>query len=122
MKFSLEKGFRRSITYNFTGEAGIEESLAEHGKRHEFGDITWYPSTHMAVYRYDNRVPLANPGHGSFDFIGFQPNPIPLSQTIRASGTSTLCYINNYILYLYPYLTSSWEDKERDGKIYDKFP
>uniref|UniRef100_A0A803NME7 L-gulonolactone oxidase n=1 Tax=Cannabis sativa TaxID=3483 RepID=A0A803NME7_CANSA len=85
VKLSVEKGFKRSIRYNFTEDGGIEERWFEHGKKNEFGDITWYPSKHIAVYRYDNRVPLNASGDGTFDFIGFQPNSLLISKTIRAT-------------------------------------
>ncbi|GLT25451.1 hypothetical protein SLA2020_005780 [Shorea laevis] len=85
---SLEKGFKRSITYNFTDDAFIENLFMDHAKKYEFGDITWYPSRQVAVYRYDNRVPLETPGDGVYDFLGFQSNLILFSKTIRASETS----------------------------------
>ncbi|KAF5748253.1 putative gulonolactone oxidase [Tripterygium wilfordii] len=57
----------------------------DHAKKNEFGDITWYPSRHTAVYRYDNRVPLSTPGDGVFDFLGFQANNILVSKSTRAT-------------------------------------
>lgn len=86
---SLERGFKRSVTYNFTGDYGIENEYTQHAKNNEFGDITWYPSRHTAVYRYDNRVPLDTPGDGVYDFIGFQANQILISKSTRATGKSS---------------------------------
>ncbi|KAM7493302.1 hypothetical protein LguiB_027911 [Lonicera macranthoides] len=86
--FKLEPAFKRSITYNFTNDDGIEDEFKEHAKKHEFGDITWYPSRHTAVYRYDDRVPLNTSGDGVNDFIGFQSNLILLSKSIRATEKS----------------------------------
>ncbi|KAK4388849.1 L-gulonolactone oxidase 3 [Sesamum angolense] len=40
---SLERGFKRSITLNFTNDNGIEDEFMEHAKKYEFGDIQWYP-------------------------------------------------------------------------------
>ncbi|CAN1238955.1 L-gulonolactone oxidase 3 [Linum grandiflorum] len=82
---SLEKGFKRSITFNFTDDSQIENIFKQHAMENEFGDITWYPSRHTAVYRYDNRVPLETPGDGNFDFIGFQANSILISKSTRAA-------------------------------------
>ncbi|CAA0838372.1 L-gulonolactone oxidase 3 [Striga hermonthica] len=82
--FVLERGFKRSIMYNFTNDDGIENEFMEHAKKHEFGDIQWYPSRRIAVYRYDNRLPLNESGDGVNDFIGFQSNPAIATQTIRA--------------------------------------
>nr|KYP63715.1 L-gulonolactone oxidase [Cajanus cajan] len=85
VKLSLEHRFKRSITYNFTGDDGIEDVYTEHAKQYEFADITWYPSRHTAVYRYDSRVPINASGDGLNDFIGFQPNPILISESVRAA-------------------------------------
>ncbi|KAK4756579.1 hypothetical protein SAY87_006706 [Trapa incisa] len=85
VKLSLEKAFKRSITYNFTGDEGLEHMFMDHANKYEFGDITWYPSKHTAVYRYDSRVPLDTPGNGVFDFLGFQSNSVVVSKSIRAA-------------------------------------
>ncbi|XP_042498399.1 L-gulonolactone oxidase 3 [Macadamia integrifolia] len=84
VKLSLEPRFKRSITYNFTDDAQFEDEFMDHARRHEFADITWYASRHTAVYRYDDRVPLNSNGDGVYDFLGFQPNPVPVSTTVRA--------------------------------------
>ncbi|XP_050214803.1 L-gulonolactone oxidase 3 [Mercurialis annua] len=85
VKLSLEPAFKRSITYNFTKDDQIEDIFMDHGKQYEFGDITWYPSKHTAVYRYDSRVPLNTSGDGKFDFLGFQSNSILVSQSTRTA-------------------------------------
>ncbi|KAI3506221.1 hypothetical protein L1887_28577 [Cichorium endivia] len=82
---SLEKGFKRSITFNFTDDSGLEDAFMSHAKAHEFGDITWYPSKQTAVYRYDDRVPLTTKGDGTNDFLGFQSNLIVVSKSTRAT-------------------------------------
>ncbi|KAI4316129.1 hypothetical protein L6164_024138 [Bauhinia variegata] len=85
VKLSVEHRFKRSITYNFTDDAHIEDMYVSHAKKYEFADIDWYPSKHTAVYRYDSRVPLTAAGDGVNDFIGFQPNSILISESVRAS-------------------------------------
>ncbi|KAI3735936.1 hypothetical protein L6452_15490 [Arctium lappa] len=85
---SLEKGFKRSITYNFSDDVGLDDGFIRHANAHEFGDITWYPSKHMAVYRHDDRVPLTTKGDGTNDFLGFQSNLIAVSKFTRASEKS----------------------------------
>ncbi|KAI6680036.1 hypothetical protein NL676_033917 [Syzygium grande] len=85
VKFSLEGGFKRSITYNFTDDARMEEIYRDHAMKYEFADITWYPSKHTAVYRYDNRVPLNTSGDGVYDFLGFQSNSVVVSKSARAT-------------------------------------
>ncbi|KAG6389434.1 hypothetical protein SASPL_150902 [Salvia splendens] len=83
--FSLEPAFKRSITFNFSSDDGIEEEFMDHANKYEFGDIQWYPSRHEAVYRYDDRVPMSTPGDGVNDFIGFQSNFALVAKTVRAS-------------------------------------
>ncbi|XVF89195.1 hypothetical protein PTKIN_Ptkin19aG0110700 [Pterospermum kingtungense] len=86
VKFSLEPGFKRSITYDFTDDSSIEtEFIIEHGKKYEFGDIAWYPSKHTAVYRYDSRVSIDTPGEGVNDFLGFQDTEILVSESVRTA-------------------------------------
>lgn len=86
MKLSIEKAFKRSMTYNFTSDVVLEDIFMEHGKKFEFGDITWYPSRKTAVYRYDIRSPVNVSGNGVNDFTGFQSNPILISRGVRALG------------------------------------
>ncbi|KAF8400840.1 hypothetical protein HHK36_014143 [Tetracentron sinense] len=88
VKFSLEPGFKRSITNNFTDDAHFEDGFMDLARRHEFADITWYPSRHTAVYRYDGRVPLNSSGDGVNDFIGFQSNAVLVSRSVRSTEKS----------------------------------
>ncbi|TKY58291.1 L-gulonolactone oxidase 3 [Spatholobus suberectus] len=85
VKLSLEHRFKRNITFNFTEDNHIEDVYIDHAKQCEFADITWYPSRHTVVYRYDSRVPLTASGNGVNDFIGFQANPILISESVRAA-------------------------------------
>ncbi|KAK6249068.1 hypothetical protein QUC31_020633 [Theobroma cacao] len=85
VKFSLETGFKRIITFNYTDDSLIESEFIEHGKKYEFGDITWYPSKHTAAYRYDSRVSMDASGDGINDFLGFQDNEILASESVRAA-------------------------------------
>ncbi|XP_010254041.1 PREDICTED: L-gulonolactone oxidase 3 [Nelumbo nucifera] len=84
VKLALEPGFKRSITNNFIDDAGFEDEFMDLAKKHEFADITWYPSRYTAVYRYDDRVPLNSFGDGVNDFIGFQSNSVLVSAAVRA--------------------------------------
>ncbi|XLS62798.1 hypothetical protein HN51_017026 [Arachis hypogaea] len=81
----VEPSFKRSITYNFTSDVGLEDLYVDHANKYEFADITWYPSQHTAIYRYDSRVPLNTSGNAVFDFIGFQDNPTLIPEAVRAS-------------------------------------
>ncbi|KAL2940086.1 L-gulonolactone oxidase 3 [Bienertia sinuspersici] len=84
VKLSLEPAFKRSITYDFTKDDNIEEAYINHAKKYEFGDITWYPSSQTAVYRYDNRVSFNTSGDGIFDFLGFQSQSVVVSSSTRS--------------------------------------
>ena len=82
----LEPNFKRSITYLTKSDRDLGEQVASFGEEHEFGDITWYPSQHKAVYRVDDRVPLNTQGNGLFDFIPFRPTPSLELALVRATG------------------------------------
>ncbi|KAK4747037.1 hypothetical protein SAY87_026074 [Trapa incisa] len=90
VKLSLEKAFKRSITYNFTRDEGLEDTFMDHANKYEFADITWYPSKWTAVYRYDSRVPLDTPGDGLFDFLGFRSNSVFVSTSVRAAVSASV--------------------------------
>ncbi|TQD69857.1 hypothetical protein C1H46_044609 [Malus baccata] len=47
VKLRLEAAFKRSITYNFTDDAQIEDIYMEHAKKYEFGDITWVSDAYL---------------------------------------------------------------------------
>ncbi|XP_028754727.1 L-gulonolactone oxidase 3 [Neltuma alba] len=107
VKLSIEHRFKRRITYNFTDDANMEDGYMEHANKYEFADITWYPSKHTAVYRYDSRVPLNVSGDGVYDFIGFQPNSMLVSKSIRGIALSVFkvyiggfIYIKFFIVYI----------------------
>uniref|UniRef100_A0ACD5WQ41 Uncharacterized protein n=1 Tax=Avena sativa TaxID=4498 RepID=A0ACD5WQ41_AVESA len=85
---SLEPRFKRSVTYDYRDDSTFQDDFVDHAARHEFADITWYPSQHQAVYRVDDRVPLDATGDGVNDFIGFQSTAIAVSAGIRALETS----------------------------------
>ncbi|KAK3152754.1 hypothetical protein QOZ80_2BG0163120 [Eleusine coracana subsp. coracana] len=85
---SLEPSFKRRISYEYRDDATFQDDFAAHASRHEFADITWYPSQHTAVYRVDDRAPLDAPGDGAYDFIGFPSTPVAVSAGIRALETA----------------------------------
>lgn len=88
VSLSLEPRFKRSITYLFKSDVDLEEEFMDHAKKHEFADITWYPSQSQTVYRNDDRVPLNSSGDGTNDFVGFQSTSILVSSTVRSAGAS----------------------------------
>lgn len=85
VRLSLEPGFKRSITNIFNNDANFENEFMDIAGKHEFADINWYPSRQVAVYRYDDRVPLNSSGDGLNDYLGFQSNLILVSESVRAT-------------------------------------
>lgn len=85
---SLEPAFKRSISYEYRDDGTFQDDFAAHAARHEFADITWYPSQRTAVYRVDGRAAANASGDGANDFIGFQSTAIAVSAGIRALETS----------------------------------
>ncbi|KAL5697523.1 L-gulonolactone oxidase 3 [Ranunculus cassubicifolius] len=82
---SLEPGFKRSITNVYNNDNNFENEFIDVARKHEFADINWYPSRQVAVYRYDDRVPLNTSGEGINDYIGFQTNSVLISMSVRAA-------------------------------------
>ncbi|XP_042423811.1 L-gulonolactone oxidase 3-like [Zingiber officinale] len=82
---SLEPSFKRSITYSFQNDSTFEDQFMDHARKHEFADITWFPSQHQAAFRFDDRVPLNTSGDGFNDFIGFQSTLMVVSMAVRAT-------------------------------------
>ncbi|KNA08107.1 hypothetical protein SOVF_165620 [Spinacia oleracea] len=71
--FKLESMFKRSITFEaMDDDNGLGEEALNFGKKHEFGDITWYPSQHQVIYRIDDRVPSTTPGNGVNNYFPFR--------------------------------------------------
>ncbi|KAM6600116.1 hypothetical protein CsatA_019725 [Cannabis sativa] len=71
--FKLEPLFKRSITYIKKNDSDLGDEVISFGRKHEFGDIIWYPSQEKAVYRVDDRVSSNTSGDGLYDFIPFRP-------------------------------------------------
>ncbi|KAJ1414750.1 L-gulonolactone oxidase, plant [Sesbania bispinosa] len=81
----LEPLFKRSLTYLTKGDSDLGDELISFGRKHEFADVTWYPSQQKAVYRLDDRVSVNTSGNGSYDFIPFRST---LSATLALFRTT----------------------------------
>ncbi|XP_042985013.1 probable L-gulonolactone oxidase 4 [Carya illinoinensis] len=68
----LQPLFKRSIEFKSMNDWDLGDRVANFGRKHEFGDITWYPNQRMAVYRIDDRVPMNTSGDGLYDFTPFR--------------------------------------------------
>ncbi|KAH7519414.1 probable L-gulonolactone oxidase 4 [Ziziphus jujuba] len=84
----LQPLFKRSITYLTKDDSDLGDEAASFGKKHEFADITWYPSQHKAVYRIDDRVPTNTSGDGLYDFTPFRSTPSVTLAVIRTTEES----------------------------------
>lgn len=82
----LQPMFKRSITYISKNDSDLGDEAVSFGKKHEFADITWYPSQRKAVYRLDDRVSTGTPGDGLYDFIPFRSTPSVTLALIRTMG------------------------------------
>ncbi|KAI9093978.1 hypothetical protein K1719_026976 [Acacia pycnantha] len=83
--FQLQPLFKRSITYEMRSDSDLGEELIRFGKEHEFGDVSWYPTQKMAVFRVDDRVPINHSGNGVYDSIEFRSTPASELASSRAS-------------------------------------
>ncbi|PNX77820.1 L-gulono-1,4-lactone dehydrogenase-like protein, partial [Trifolium pratense] len=48
------------------------DELISFGRKHEFADVSWYPSQQKALYRIDDRVLVNTSGNGLYDFTAFR--------------------------------------------------
>ncbi|AES93614.2 D-arabinono-1,4-lactone oxidase-like protein [Medicago truncatula] len=82
----LEPLFKRSLTYLTKNDSDLGDELITFGKKHEFADVTWYPSQQKVLYRIDDRVSSVNTfGNGLYDSIGLRSTP---SSTLTLSRTT----------------------------------
>lgn len=68
----LEALFKRSLTYLTKEDSDLGDELISFGRKHEFADVTWYPSQQKVVYRIDDRVSINSSGNGLYDFTAFR--------------------------------------------------
>ncbi|KAK7285735.1 hypothetical protein RJT34_20515 [Clitoria ternatea] len=68
----LEPIFKRSVTYMTKDDFDLGDELISFGRKHEFGDVTWYPSQQKAMYRIDDRVSVNTSGNALYDFFSFR--------------------------------------------------
>ncbi|KAK7285731.1 hypothetical protein RJT34_20511 [Clitoria ternatea] len=84
----LEPLFKRSLTYVTKDDSDLGDELVSFGRKHEFGDVTWYPSQRKAVYRIDDRVSVNTSGNGLYSFFPFRPQLSAALAVVR--GTEDL--------------------------------
>jgi len=99
---NLEPLFKRSLTYLIKDDSDLGDELASFGRKHEFADVTWYPSQQKAVYRIDDRVSVNTSGNGLYDFFPFRPTLSAALTVVRATGLCIFLprYIHTVMMYL----------------------
>ncbi|CAI0432240.1 unnamed protein product [Linum tenue] len=70
--FKLQPLFKRSLTYMQKDDKELGDEAIAFGSKHEFADLSWFPSQGKVIYRIDDRVPSNAVGNGIYDFIGFR--------------------------------------------------
>ncbi|CAI0411605.1 unnamed protein product [Linum tenue] len=70
--FKLQPLFKRSLTYVEKDDNDFGDEAVTFGSKHEFADLTWFPSQGKAVYRIDDRVPSNTLGNGVYDSVPFR--------------------------------------------------
>ncbi|KMT20224.1 hypothetical protein BVRB_1g002280 [Beta vulgaris subsp. vulgaris] len=126
--FKLESLFKRSITYGAKdNDNDLGEQALSFGNKHEFADITWYPSQRQVLYRIDDRVPSTTPGNGVNHFLPFRSNAASvlranrkIEESAEAFGYADLkCFWGNAI-------TSTLEaiafGLTNNGKVFTGYP
>lgn len=63
--FQLEPMFKRSVKLELRGDERLEDEILEFAKEHEFGGLSWYPSSGKALFKLDNRVSVDAEGEGA---------------------------------------------------------
>ncbi|XP_052210930.1 probable L-gulonolactone oxidase 6 [Diospyros lotus] len=81
----LQPIFKREISFRETNDSDLGDMVGSFGKKHEFADITWYPSQRKAVYRIDDRVSGDVSGYATLDFPGFRSRPSLLLAMLRTA-------------------------------------
>ncbi|XP_058738805.1 probable L-gulonolactone oxidase 6 [Vicia villosa] len=89
----LEPLFKRSLTYLTKDDSDLGDELTTFGRKHEFADVSWYPSQQKVVYRIDDRVSMNTSGNGLYDFTGFRSTLSAALAVVR--GTEEIQEIGN---------------------------
>jgi len=64
----------------------LGDELITFGSKHEFADVTWYPSQQKVLYRIDDRVSINTFGNGLYDSIGLRSTPSATLTLARTTG------------------------------------
>ncbi|WOK99200.1 L-gulonolactone oxidase 2-like isoform X2 [Canna indica] len=81
----LEPMFKRSVTNRVVTDVAFEQTISSFAATTQYGDIVWYPSQSIVVYRDDAKVPVTTVGRGINDYLGFRPQLSLIITSIRAA-------------------------------------
>nr|XP_010936174.3 probable L-gulonolactone oxidase 4 [Elaeis guineensis] len=80
----LEPMFKRSVTNRVRRDDAFEQTIASFASTTQYGDIIWYPSQAIVIYRDDVKLPINATGKGENDFLGFRPQARLVIKSTRA--------------------------------------
>jgi len=86
-------------------DSDLGDELVTFGRKHEFADVTWYPSQQKAVYRIDDRVSVNTSGNGLYDFFPFRSTLSAALAVVRTTGSDryipyNLCILKQKLKYI----------------------
>jgi hypothetical protein len=67
-------------------DSDLGDQLISFGRKHEFADVSWYPSQQKVVYRIDDRVLVNTSGNGLYDFTAFRSTLSLALAVVRSTG------------------------------------
>jgi hypothetical protein len=80
-------------------DSDLGDQLISFGRKHEFADVSWYPSQQKVVYRIDDRVLVNTSGNGLYDFTAFRSTLSLALAVVRSTGK--LIEFNPISLYFF---------------------
>lgn len=81
--FQLEPMFKRSVSMSLVDDDGFEKTIQDFVRKHEFGDLWWYPAHHKVLLMKIDRVNVSVGGDGvnKMSHLG-QPTTVADAQTL----------------------------------------
>ncbi|KAH9328739.1 hypothetical protein KI387_000847, partial [Taxus chinensis] len=105
--FGLEHMFKRSVSLSLEDDVGMEEKIVDFVKKHEFGDVWWYPAHRKVIWGEIRRVSADENGDGinKMQQLG-QPTSVAdsddtatiLSRIESREDTETVCNLTEAIM------------------------
>ncbi|EFJ26123.1 hypothetical protein SELMODRAFT_97935 [Selaginella moellendorffii] len=125
--FAVEPMFKRSVAPVAMDDASLEEEYVDLARRHEFGDMYWFPSVKKFVLKRDDRVPVTRTGEGVFTLAGFKPVKASAAKRARLDDERAQATVNSTYYCENAHVTmrskvSSGSGYLNDGSSFTGFP